>query len=237
MAWTGAPPIAGGNRLGQGVDQPDGATAMSPRALLLAAGAGRRFGADKLSANLADGTPMGVAAARNLLAAGCAVLAVMREPGQGIGPMLTSLGVEVVGCPEARLGMGYSLACGVRASQDAAGWLVALADMPFVQPQTITAVARAMATGAEIAAPTLAGRRGHPVGFSARWRDDLLALRGDKGARALLAAHADRIVPVPVDDPGILQDLDRPRDLALAGEPIGADQGHPVAAEQSKRDD
>ncbi len=210
---------------------------MSIRALLLAAGVGRRFGADKLGVSLADGTPMGVAAARNLLAAGCAVLAVVRAPRQGIGPMLTSLGVDVVGCPEAHLGMGHSLACGVRASQDAAGWLVALADMPFVQPQTITAVVQAMAAGAEIAAPTLSGRRGHPVGFAARWRDDLLALAGDQGARSLLLGHVDRIVPVPVDDRGILEDLDRPRDLIGGRQPIGAAGGHPGAATGSNPND
>jgi molybdenum cofactor cytidylyltransferase len=190
---------------------------MSIRALLLAAGAARRFGADKLAAPLPDGTPVGVAAARNLLAAGCDVLAVMRASGAGIGPALAALDVPVVGCEDAELGMAHSLACGVRASADADGWIVALADMPFVRPATIAAVAAALGAGAEIAAPSLDGRRGHPVGFSARWREELLALHGDVGARALLAAHADRILMVPVADPGILRDLDRPADLAAPG--------------------
>ena len=193
-----------------------GAAGMSLQALLLAAGTGRRFGADKLCATLPDGTPMGVAAARNLLAAGCAVLAVVRAPGAGIGPALARAGVAVRGCPDAHLGMGHSLACGVRASQDASGWLVALADMPFVRPETIAAVLQALAAGAEVVVPTWRGCRGHPVGFDARWRDDLLTLKGDQGARALLAARADRMVRVPVDDPGVCRDLDRPTDLAVA---------------------
>jgi molybdenum cofactor cytidylyltransferase len=190
---------------------------MSVRALLLAAGAARRFGGDKLVAPLPDGTPVGVAAARNLLAAGCDVLAVVRARRTGIAPKLAALGVAVVGCDEAELGMARSLACGVRASTDADGWIVALADMPFVRPATIAAVAAALGAGAEIAVPSLDGRRGHPVGFSARWREELLALHGDVGARALLAAHGDRILTVPVADPGILRDLDRPADLAAAG--------------------
>jgi molybdenum cofactor cytidylyltransferase len=204
--------------------------------LLLAAGQGRRFGADKLTAQLADGTPVGVAAARNLLAAGCDVLAVVRVPGAGVGPALAALGVEVVGCADARFGMGHSLACGVRASVAADGWLVALADMPFVRPETIAAVARAVTAGAEIAVPTVAGRRGHPVGFAARWRPELLALQGTVGARALLAANPDRIVSVPVDDPGALRDIDRPADLAAAQSPVGAGGRHPGADRRSNGD-
>ncbi|WP_058554814.1 NTP transferase domain-containing protein [Thiohalocapsa sp. ML1] len=186
---------------------------MQIQALLLAAGAGRRFGADKLAARLPDGTPVGVAAARNLLAAGREVLAVVRAAEDGIGPLLAALGVRVVGCAEAELGMGHSLACGVRASPEADGWLVALADMPRVQPASIAAVAAALAGGAALAAPVLAGRRGHPVGFAGCWREQLLALRGDTGARALLAEHPGRIVGVPVDDPGVLRDVDVPADL------------------------
>jgi molybdenum cofactor cytidylyltransferase len=190
---------------------------MSIRALLLAAGAGRRFGADKLTARLPDDTPVGVAAARNLLAAGCEVLAVVRAREAGIGPALAALGVDVVGCADAGLGMGHSLACGVQASADADGWLVALADMPFVRPATVAAVAAALASGAEIAVPALEGRYGHPVGFAARWRVELLGLHGDVGARGLLAAHDDRILEVTVDDPGVLRDIDRPADLACSG--------------------
>jgi molybdenum cofactor cytidylyltransferase len=187
--------------------------ARRPCALLLAAGAARRFGADKLSVRLLDGTPVGVAAARSLLAAGCETLAVVRDAQTGITPELARLGVRLALCPEAHLGMGHSLACGVQASADADGWLVALADMPWVQPASIAAVAAALAAGAHIAAPQYAGRRGHPVGFAAGFRAQLLALGGDQGARGLLRAHADRIVTIDVDDPGVLRDVDLPADL------------------------
>lgn len=183
-------------------------------ALLLAAGAGRRFGADKLSAALPDGTLVAVAAARNLLAAGCDVHAVVRATEAGIAPALARLGAVLVPCADARLGMGHSLACGVRASADADGWLIALADMPFVQPASIAAVARALVAGADIAAPSFGGRRGHPVGFAAGFREGLSDLRGDRGARGLLHAHADRVVDIPVVDPGVLRDVDRPDDLS-----------------------
>jgi molybdenum cofactor cytidylyltransferase len=186
-------------------------------ALLLAAGAGRRFGADKLSAALPDGTPVAVAAARNLLSAGCEVHAVVRAAEVGIAPALARLGAVLVPCADARLGMGHSLACGVRASLDADGWLIALADMPFVQPASIAAVADALAAGAGIAEPSVGGRRGHPVGFAAEFRAALLQSCGDRGARGLLRAHEDRIVDIAVSDPGVLRDVDRPEDLSPGG--------------------
>lgn len=186
-------------------------------ALLLAAGAGRRFGADKLLATLPDGTPVAVAAARNLLAAGCEVHAVVRAAEAGIAPALARLGAVLVPCADAHRGMGHSLACGVRASVDADGWLIALADMPFVQPASIAAVVDALAAGAGIAAPTVGGRRGHPVGFAADFREALLRSCGDRGARGLLRAHADRIVDLAVADRGVLRDVDRPEDLRLGG--------------------
>jgi len=172
-------------------------------ALLLAAGAGRRFGADKLSAALPDGRPVAVAAARSLLAAGCEVHAVVRAADAGIAPALARHGAVLVPCSEARLGMGHSLACGVRASADADGWLIALADMPFVQPASVAAVAGALVAGAGIVVPSVGGRRGHPVGFAADFREALLDSCGDQGARGLLRAHADRIVDIPVADAGV----------------------------------
>ena len=57
------------------------------------------------------------------------------------------------------------------------------------------------------------GERGHPVGFAASLREDLLALRGDAGARGVLQRYAAEVVTVEVDDPGILQDVDTHDDL------------------------
>jgi len=181
--------------------------------LLLAAGSGHRFGSDKLLAPLVNGVPVGLAAARNLASAGCKVLAVVRDPRSGIGPLLAAEGIELVTCVDAERGMGHSLACGVRAAHGADAWVVALADMPYLRPRTIGAVSQALAEGAEIVAPGYRGRRGHPVGFSSHYREELLRLTGDKGARALLVERADRICLLRVDDPGILSDIDRPGDL------------------------
>ena len=187
---------------------------MQIQAILLAAGGGSRFGADKLIAPLPDGTPLAVASARVLLAAGCDVLAVVRDADTGAGRRLARLpGVRVLECPESASGVGHSLACGVRHSPTADAWLVMLADMPFIRPETVADVASALARGARLAAPTLAGRRGHPVGFAHEWRDQLVALTGDAGARALLTEQAVALTRIETDDPGILRDVDRRGDL------------------------
>jgi molybdenum cofactor cytidylyltransferase len=181
--------------------------------LLLAAGYGRRFGADKLLHLLPDGTPLAVASARTLRMACSRALAVLRPEQAALAGLLAAEGLEVVICPEARDGMGHSLSAGVAASPDAAGWLVALADMPFIRPDSLSRVAAALLAGAPLAAPACAGQRGHPVGFAARWRSDLLALSGDEGARALLRAQGHLLQVVETDDPGVLRDVDRLEDL------------------------
>jgi molybdenum cofactor cytidylyltransferase len=191
------------------------------KTLLLAAGSSRRFGGDKLVALLPDGTPMVLATARALLAAGADVLAVVREgpkiPTSGAASLLRGLpGIEIVGFPDADRGLGHSLACGVQHSADADGWLVALADMPYVRPTTVTSLIDALVGGASLAAPRFTGRRGHPVGFAAHWGNALRGLSGDVGARELLARNQDQLTLVDVDDPGVLCDLDRPEQLADA---------------------
>ena len=110
--------------------------------------------------------------------------------------------------------MGASLACAARGAGKAEGYLVALADMPFVRPTSIAAVRDALAAGAPLAAPYFRARRGHPVGISGEFFDQLLACRGDEGARALLQHNEQRLVKVPVGDPGVIRDIDTPDDLA-----------------------
>jgi molybdenum cofactor cytidylyltransferase len=184
--------------------------------ILLAAGSSTRFGGNKLLHPAADGRPVAVAAAHALAAGVDRALAVVRPGDDQLPPMLRAAGLEVIVNERAADGMGASLACGVTAAADAAGWLVALADMPFLRPDTVAAVVRALADGADIAAPVHAGRRGHPVGFGRLFEAELRALCGDSGARTLLDRHRDRMVLVAVDDPGTLRDLDRPADVAGA---------------------
>ena len=182
--------------------------------LLLAAGSASRFGSDKLQHPLPHGVAIAVQAARHLIAVVPRVVAVVRPGAQDTARSLAAEGCEVVVCDKAVEGMGASLACAARAAGAADGYLVALADMPYVRPSTIAAVRDALSEGALLAAPYWRARRGHPVGFAGSLRAELEELSGDEGAKRLLDAHAARLVKVPVGDPGAIRDIDLPSDLA-----------------------
>lgn len=182
-------------------------------AILLAAGAGSRFGGGKLLHPLEDGVAIAAHAARNLLAAGLDVTAVLRPGDFPLRELLEEEGCRVSICADAAQGMGVSLAHGVRQSADAAGWIVALADMPRIKPETIARVAQVLMAGADIVAPSYQGDRGHPVAFGRRFRDELQLLSGDSGARAIVQRNQALVKLVEVDDPGILLDIDRRTDL------------------------
>lgn len=177
--------------------------------LLLAAGQGRRFGGNKLLYPLDNGTPMVLASARPLRAVLSETIAVVDNTDGEVARLLAQAGLQVVCNPQARKGVGTSIACGVAASRHAGGWVIALGDMPFI-PQTIVhAVVAALAGGADIVAPVNQGQRGHPVGFSARYAEALMNLRADEGARGLIAAHRDSLELIEVDVRGVLLDIDR----------------------------
>jgi molybdenum cofactor cytidylyltransferase len=185
-------------------------------AVLLAAGAGTRFGGGKLVHPLDDGVAIAAHAARNLVAAGLDVIAVVRPGDFPLADILEQEGCQVTHCADSIHGMGHTLAHGVASSREAGGWIVALADMPRLQPSTIEAVASALLEGVDIAAPAYRRERGHPVGFSRRLREELMQLTGDAGARAVLQRHAAAIRLIDCDDPGVVLDIDRKADLDRA---------------------
>jgi molybdenum cofactor cytidylyltransferase len=182
--------------------------------ILLAAGASSRFGARKLLHPLADETPMLLRSASNMAAALMRTVVIVAPGDAALVDLAMRAGADLCACERSCDGMGASLACGVRASAHARGWIVALADMPFIEPATIRAVAQAIAAGAPIAAPTHASRRGHPVGFAREYYAELSSLSGDEGARRVVERDRKRVVLVPVADAGIHRDIDTPADLA-----------------------
>jgi molybdenum cofactor cytidylyltransferase len=182
--------------------------------LLLAAGAGRRFGGGKLLHPYGpQRTPLALVSYRRLRALLPRVHVVLRPGEPELERLFALEGASHSVCKDAPLGMGFSLACGVAATQDASGWLVTLGDMPEIQAATVQAVCGALETGASIVIPCHQGRRGHPVGFSGEHRAALLALEGDEGARRVVRAQADRVLELAVDDPGVLADVDTREDL------------------------
>lgn len=188
---------------------------MSPQGILLAAGYGRRFDPDgrqdKLLAPLADGRPVLWHSARALAEALPGCLAVIRPGQPARARWLREAGCRVLEAPAAEAGMGHALAAAVAASAEADGWVVALADMPWLPAAAIRAVASRITTPSIVSAPRHAGQRGHPVGFGRAWGAQLMALEGDQGARALLAGTTMTVFDW--GDGGVLRDVDTRGDL------------------------
>jgi molybdenum cofactor cytidylyltransferase len=116
-------------------------------------------------------------------------------------------------------GMGDCIAAAVRATPEAAGWLILPGDLPLVQSATLQAVADALAQHA-VVVPMFKGTRGHPVGFSAACRDALLDLKGNQGAAPVVRAQAaiNSVAFIDVADEGAVTDIDTLDDLRRAGE-------------------
>jgi molybdenum cofactor cytidylyltransferase len=110
--------------------------------------------------------------------------------------------------------MGTSIACGVAATAQSPGWLILPGDLPLIQAHSLRAVAQALATHA-VVVPTVHGQMGHPVGFAPRCGPDLMALRGDVGARSVVQAHGPAL-PLALDDEGCVWDVDTPERLEQA---------------------
>jgi molybdenum cofactor cytidylyltransferase len=159
-----------------------------PTVIILASGRGERF--------IASG---GLGSKLDALIGGKTVLQHTLDAVKATG---LAWHVEGAGHP----GMGDSIAAAVRATPDAQGWLILPGDLPMIAPQTILAVAQALAQGAQAAYPMHAGERGHPVGFAVSAAEELQNLKGNRGAAGVLSARS--AIEIIVIDEGCITDID-----------------------------
>ena len=186
--------------------------------LLLAAGRSTRFGRNKLLHAPPGELPLALQAARCLDVLEHS-LALIPHGDETLRALFQKIGLAVMEVPVAvsPTGLSDSRRAGLEATPEATGWIIALADMPQVNPATVAEVHRALSEGALIVACRHRGLRGNPVGFSSRFRSELMALQGDQGARVLLERYAGEVHWLDVDDPGILLDIDVPADWQRGG--------------------
>ncbi len=181
-------------------------------AIVLAAGAGTRFGGGKLHAPYQGGRLVD-AAIRSALAAPVVEVVVVVQAGEETAPPHDPR-IRRVMCTDWAQGMAASLRCGIAALPgDAAGVFVFLGDMPRIPSAILPALADAVIAGAPAALPVCEGRDGHPVVFAARLFPAILALEGDKGARGLIRALGEDVGRIVTGDKGVVIDVDRPEDL------------------------
>jgi molybdenum cofactor cytidylyltransferase len=192
--------------------------------IILAAGASTRMGRPK---QLLDwgGRPLVRAVAEQALAAQLdRVLAVVGSAEGAVVAALEGLPLRIVANPAYAEGQSSSLRAGIAAlGPEVAAALILLGDQPFVTAAIIDRIVAVWrTTGAPIVAPLYQGQRGNPVLFARAVFPELLAVTGDQGARALLAADPARVHLVPFDDPRPLADIDTPEEYARLAPTHGA---------------
>lgn len=179
--------------------------------VLLAAGFSRRFGSPKLLAEI-NNQPL-IAHSVAALAPCDQIIAVVQADDQPLQSVLKSLGIDWVVNPQPERGIGYSIACAIKATSYSSGWCILPADMPGLMASTTQQLVDVLREGSVLAAPCYRNRRGHPVAFSAQFRDALSALDGDTGARNILQSHTDLLATIETDDAGVLKDIDSWQDI------------------------
>jgi molybdenum cofactor cytidylyltransferase len=181
-------------------------------AVVLAAGRSSRMGDQNKLVVDVFGTPMIARVVDALLGSSVErVVVVTGHERERVEAALAGRGLTFVHNPDYATGMSTSLRAGVRAlgpEVDAA--LVCLGDMPWIAAPHVDALIDAFqpVEGREICVPVYQGKRGNPVLFAARFFDEMSQLEGDVGARALIDAHAEVVFQVPVDQSGVLVDVD-----------------------------
>lgn len=197
------------------------ATAITSTAVVLAAGkSSRSKNIHKLLSILGNKTVIATTIDMLQGIKNLKVLVVTGHKAAEIDTCFSDIPVTTVHNPHFEQGMGTSLAVGIGALDEATDYaLVCLGDMPFVQQTTVEKMIEVAAktNGAAVLIPTFHGKRGHPVLWHKRFFSALENLHGDTGGRQILEQNPEKIIEVPVDDAGILIDLDTPEMLAQFG--------------------
>jgi molybdenum cofactor cytidylyltransferase len=184
-------------------------------AIVPAAGQSRRMGVQKQLLPFAGTTVIGhiVDALRRSRVDEICVVAGHRA--DRLRQALEGRTVRIVVNPDhERTDMLASVRCGLAAMPaDCRAVLVALGDQPAITAELVDAMIDCAATcGRGIVVPVHAGRRGHPLVFDGRYRDEILTGYDRVGLRGLLAAHADDLFELPVANSAVLCDMDYPED-------------------------
>ncbi|HEY5105390.1 MAG TPA: nucleotidyltransferase family protein [Caulobacteraceae bacterium] len=192
-------------------------------AIVLAAGAGVRFGGAKLTAPWREGLLIDGALTAAFAAPVRAVTVVT-----GADPKVEGAArrfaqrredgrrLRLVAAADHAQGMSATLRAGIASlADDTTGAFVFLGDMPLIPATVLHVLAKALAAGALASAPVFDGQRGHPVLFGRALFQELCALAGDTGARSVLASIGDRLALVQSPDAGVLFDIDTLADLGL----------------------
>ena len=183
-------------------------------AIILAAGAGRRFGGDKLLAHYRH-RPLILWT----LEKWCRhprvgnITMVVQPKARGLAEVSSMFPqVTLLENPDWERGLGTSVASGIK-TINTDGVLIGLADTPFFKDATLDLVIPKAEEQGDIHIPSFEGLLGHPKYFPSWCFQELSSLSADQGAKSVIERHPDRCRKIPCGDPGILRDFDTPEDF------------------------
>jgi molybdenum cofactor cytidylyltransferase len=179
-------------------------------AILLAAGEAKRIGKPKLLMPFGGSTVL-ERTLDNLLTSRVGEVIVVLGPRAGvIKQVIANRKVKVVANPDYHLGMSTSLITGLSLVDDKAQRImIALADQPLIYSEIYDILIEAsLSYDRGIIIPIYQGRRGNPIIFSAKYKQELFKLKGDVGGRQIVRRHPDDILEVAVNSEGINLDID-----------------------------
>jgi len=179
-------------------------------AIVLAAGESKRMGKPKLMLPLDKGTILEQTIDNFLNSEVDEVITVLGYRAKEMGKLIASRPVKIATNPAYRRGMSTSIAAGLSMVSDKSrAVMLGLADQPFIYSETINQLLAAFGAQKKgIAVPVHQGRRGHPVIFAIKYKEELLGLKGDVGGRDIIGHHPDDVLEVTVNCEGINIDID-----------------------------
>lgn len=185
-------------------------------AILLAAGESKRMGKPKQLLSLDRSTVLGQALDNLLNSKVDNVIVVVGYRAEEIKKSIGDRPVIATVNQDYRQGMSTSIIAGLKLlADDTDAFMLALADQPFIDSKTIDHLIDEFQKSKKgIAITVCKGRRGHPVIFSTKYRNELMGLKGDVGAKEIIMSHPEEVLEVPVDCEGVIIDIDTAEDYS-----------------------
>ena len=179
--------------------------------LILAAGSARRFGRAKLLYTLADGRSI-LQTTLGIYTELFDLVTVICNDNTELIKQAHNMNAKVEVNPLSHMGMSESIKLGINITRPKLAWLIALADMPYVEDGSIVQLCQ-LAERNKIIQPYVNATPGNPVLIGIDFLSDLLSLEGDVGAKSVLQSNNQSVVKVDLNDLGLTQDVDTPGDV------------------------
>lgn len=192
-------------------------------AIVLAAGQSRRMGTQKVLLPVQGKSLIARVADEALASRVSHTLVVVGRDADSIRKELADRPVQFVQNPEPESEMLASVRCGLRElPEGCTGVAIVLGDQPGIKAELIDQLMQTFdVSGRGIVVPVCAGKRGHPLVFKTRYRDEILERFDETGLRGLLQAHPEDVYELEIAEPEVFEDLDEPQDYERMNRRLG----------------